>query len=86
MSRAHCGAKCRGAEPGPIAALASVQTKSHIPRVRRNAGGGLDLFGHQCSAVLTSTVWADGLVDNPGGQAIAPGDMVRYLALRELLA
>jgi molybdopterin molybdotransferase len=35
--------------------------------------------------VLTSTIWADGLVDNPGGQAIAPGDTVRYLPLAELL-
>jgi len=54
-------------------------------RVRRNDGGGLELFGHQGSAVLTSTVWADGLVDNPPGQAIAPGDTVRYLSLKELL-
>jgi molybdopterin molybdotransferase len=54
-------------------------------RVRRNDGGGLDLFGHQGSAVLTSTVWGDGLVDNPAGQAIAAGDVVRYLSFRELL-
>ncbi|HEX4234010.1 MAG TPA: gephyrin-like molybdotransferase Glp [Caldimonas sp.] len=54
-------------------------------RARRNDGGGLDLFGHQGSAVLTSTVWADGLVDNPGEQSIAAGDTVRYLSLRELL-
>jgi molybdopterin molybdotransferase len=55
-------------------------------RVRRNDAGGLDLFGHQGSAVLTSTIWADGLVDNPPGQAIAPGATVRYLSLPELLA
>src|SRR4030095_12563278 len=42
-------------------------------RVRRNRAGGLDLFGHQGSAVLTSTIWADGVVDNPPAQAIAPG-------------
>jgi molybdopterin molybdotransferase len=54
-------------------------------RVRRNGADGLDLFAHQGSAVLTSTIWADGLLDNPGGQAIAPGDTVRYLSLRELL-
>ena len=54
-------------------------------RAHRNDAGGLDLFGHQGSAVLTSTIWADGLVDNPGGQAIAPGDTVRYLPLAELL-
>ena len=41
-------------------------------RVRRNAAGGLDLFANQGSGVLTSTVWGDGLVDNPPGQAIRP--------------
>ena len=55
-------------------------------RVRRNDRGGLDLFGNQGSAVLTSTIWADGLLDNPGGRAIAPGDTVRYLPFAELLA
>ena len=55
-------------------------------RVKRNAAGGLDLFSHQGSAVLTSTVWADGLVDNPGSTPIAVGDIVRYLAFAELLA
>ena len=35
--------------------------------------------------MLTSTIWADGLVDNPPAQAIAAGDTVRYLSLRELL-
>ena len=54
-------------------------------RVRRNAEGGLDLFANQGSGVLTSTVWADGLVDNPGGMTIAPGDTVRYLPFAELL-
>jgi molybdopterin molybdotransferase len=54
-------------------------------RVRRNGADGLDLFGHQGSAVLTSTIWADGFVDNPGGKTIAPGDEVRYLPLAELL-
>jgi molybdopterin molybdotransferase len=35
--------------------------------------------------VLTSAVWADGLVDNPPGQAIARGDVVRFLPLSELV-
>jgi molybdopterin molybdotransferase len=55
-------------------------------RVRRNASGGLDLFANQSSGVLTSTVWADGLVDNPANQAIQPGDQVRFLPLSEMLA
>ena len=55
-------------------------------RVRRNAQGGLDLFANQSSGVLTSTVWGDGLVDNPPGQTIRAGDTVRYIAFSELLA
>jgi len=54
-------------------------------RVRRNAEGGLDLFANQSSGVLTSTVWADALVDNPGSQAIARGDPVQALLISELL-
>ncbi len=54
-------------------------------RVRVNAGGGLDLFPNQGSGVLTSTVWADGLLDNPAGHAIARGDVVRFLPFDTLL-
>jgi molybdopterin molybdotransferase len=54
-------------------------------RVRRNEDGALELFANQSSGVLTSAVWADGLVDNPAGQAIARGDAVRYLPLAELI-
>jgi molybdopterin molybdotransferase len=55
-------------------------------RVRRNQSGGLDLFENQGSGVLTSTVWADGLVDNPAGRAIATGDQVRFIAFSDLLS
>ncbi len=55
-------------------------------RVRRNAQGGLELFPNQSSGVLTSTVWGDGVVDNPSGQAIRAGDVVRYLPFSELLS
>lgn len=54
-------------------------------RARINSGGGLDLFPNQSSAVLMSTVWADGLIDNPPGQAIERGDTVRFLPFSELL-
>jgi len=54
-------------------------------RVRLNERGGLDLFANQSSGVLTSAHWGDGLVDNPGGQTIRAGDLVRYLPVRELL-
>jgi molybdopterin molybdotransferase len=54
-------------------------------RVKLNAEGGLDLFPNQSSGVLTSTVWADGLVDTPAGQPIARGDLVRFLPLDALV-
>jgi molybdopterin molybdotransferase len=55
-------------------------------RVRCNPQGGLDLFSNQSSGVLTSAVWADGLVDNPPGQTVRRGDTVRFLPLAELVA
>ena len=54
-------------------------------RVRLNAQAGVELFDNQSSGVLTSAVWADGLVDNPPGQAIHAGDTVRFLPLAELV-
>ena len=54
-------------------------------RVRRNTDGGLDLFANQSSGVLTSAVWADGLVDNPPQQPIVRGDSVHYLPLASLI-
>jgi molybdopterin molybdotransferase len=55
-------------------------------RVKLNADGGLDLFPNQSSGVLTSAVWADGLLDNPPGQSIRKGDVVRFLPLAELIS
>lgn len=55
-------------------------------RARINDQGGLELFPHQGSAVLTSTAWADGLVDNPPGGKIRRGDTVRFLSFDSLLA
>jgi molybdopterin molybdotransferase len=54
-------------------------------RVRINDAGGLELFPNQSSGVLTSCAWADGLVDNPPAQAVARGDLVRFLPFSELL-
>jgi molybdopterin molybdotransferase len=55
-------------------------------RARRNDQGGLELYPNQSSAVLTSAVWADGLVDNPPGQVIRKGDTVAWLSFAELLS
>lgn len=55
-------------------------------RARRHVNGGLELFPNQSAGVLTSVVWGDGLVDNPPGQTIVPGDVVRFIPFSELLA
>lgn len=55
-------------------------------RVRLNDSGGLDLFANQSSGVLSSAVWADGLVDNPAGAPIALGDSVSFIPFSELLS
>jgi molybdopterin molybdotransferase len=54
-------------------------------RVKLNAEGQLELYPNQSSGVLTSAVWADGLLDNPPGQAIQRGDVVRFLPLATLV-
>ncbi len=54
-------------------------------RVRRNAQGGLDLFANQSSGVLTSVVWADGLIDVAAGQRISRGDLLPFISLTDLL-
>ena len=59
--------------------------RNEFLRVRINEKGGLDLFANQSSGVLTSTVWGDGLVDNPPGQAITAGDTVHFLPFSDLL-
>lgn len=55
-------------------------------RARRNAEGGVELFANQSSGVLTSAVWAEGLVDNPPGQRIARGDAVRFVPFSEWMS
>lgn len=66
-------------------AVTKADRRNEFLRARINASGGLDLFPNQSSAVLTSTVWGDGLVDNPAGQTVAHGDLVRFLPFSELL-
>ena len=54
-------------------------------RARVDEQGRVELYPQQNSAVLSSTVWGDGLVDNPAGQAFAVGDTVRFLPFSSLL-
>ncbi len=66
--------------------LPKADKRREFLRARRKAQGGVDLFANQSSGVLTSTHWADGLIDHPAGATIARGDMVRFIPLAELLA
>lgn len=49
-----------------------------------NADGEVEIFPNQSSGVLTSAVWAEGLVDLAAGQVVAPGDTVRFIPLAAL--
>jgi molybdopterin molybdotransferase len=53
-------------------------------RARIEAGQAI-LFANQSSGVLTSLAWADGLVDVEAGRTIAPGELVSFIPLSELL-
>ncbi|MBM3368598.1 MAG: molybdopterin molybdotransferase MoeA [Betaproteobacteria bacterium] len=53
-------------------------------RVKWNGQGGLDIYPTQDSAVMASTAWADGLVDNPPNHVVRRGDRVRFLPYAEL--
>ncbi|HKY02530.1 MAG TPA: gephyrin-like molybdotransferase Glp, partial [Burkholderiales bacterium] len=46
-------------------------TRREFLRARINAQGRVELFPNQGSAVLSSCVWADGMIDNPPKQPIA---------------
>jgi molybdopterin molybdotransferase len=71
-------------EPQPVTMRADFDwTKPDMKRdeylrVRRNAQGGLDLFGNQSSGVLTSVVWADGLAGLVAGQQVSQGDLLNF--------
>ena len=65
--------------------LPKADKRNEFLRARINADGGLELFSNQSSGVLTSTVWGDGVIDNPPGQVIASGDVVRFIPFSELM-
>jgi molybdopterin molybdotransferase len=84
------GVAASGLAPQAIAMRADfdwpkADRRQEFLRARINASGGLDLFPQQGSGVLTSTVWGDGLVDNPAGKTIAKGDALRFLPFSALL-
>jgi len=56
-------------------------------RLQAGQGGELEaqLFHNQSSGVLTSAVWADGLVDIDIGHTVTRGDLVRFIPFSEVL-
>ena len=48
-------------------------------------GVAVNIYSKQGSDVLTSTVWADGLVEIGEGDTVEPGDLVPYYSFAELL-
>ncbi|WP_342050016.1 MULTISPECIES: molybdopterin molybdotransferase MoeA [unclassified Cupriavidus] len=59
--------------------------RNEFLRARLNAEGGLELFPNQSSGVLTSTVWGEGLIDNPPDHPIRRGDVVPFIPFQGLL-
>ena len=55
-------------------------------RTSLNAQGDVELYPNQGSAVVTSLCWSDGLVANPPGQTVQPGDSVRFIPFSALLS
>ncbi len=81
---------CPAALPAAVQARADFDwprpdKRREFLRARFNAEGGLELFSNQSSGVLTSAVWADGLVDLPANQVVQRGDSVRVLLLASLI-
>jgi molybdopterin molybdotransferase len=81
---------------GDLSALDSIALQAHsmpvkadkrreFVRARRHDAGGVEAFANQNSSVLTSCVWADGLVDIPAGQVFAKGDTVRFIPFSSLM-
>jgi molybdopterin molybdotransferase len=71
--------------------VASAWTKADPARLEFlrasiNASGTVDLYPNQGAAVVTSLCWSDGVVLNPPGNHIAPGDTLRFVSFSELLA
>jgi len=54
-------------------------------RARVLADGRVELYPNQGAGVLTSCAWADGVIDNPPGQAFRAGDRVSFIAFADLL-
>jgi molybdopterin molybdotransferase len=80
-----------GALPTPIPLVADfdlprADKRREFLRARLTPAGRVEIFPNQSSGVLTSAVWADGLIDNPAGAPIARGDVLKFLPFTALMA
>lgn len=66
--------------------IARTGARREFMRVRIGAGGALEPYRTQNSAVLTSASWAHGLADVAAGRSVARGDLLPYLPFSELLS
>lgn len=48
--------------------------------------GRAQLYDNQCSGILSSAAWADGLLELPEGSTCQPGDLLNFYPFSELLA
>ncbi len=74
--------------PGHAAFALEPESRTRFLRARVNTLAGslsVELFPHQGSGVMSSTIWANSLVEIPAGQAVVAGDAVRVLPFSELL-
>lgn len=62
------------------------KAREEFLRGRITPAGTFELYANQGSAVVTSLCWSDGLIINPPGQVIQPGDTVAFVSFGELLA
>ena len=60
-------------------AYASSDDRREFLRARLIQDNEVELYPNQSSGVLSSMVWGDGLVDNPAGNPIRKGDLVRFI-------
>jgi molybdopterin molybdotransferase len=84
----------RDVEPARIPVVGGFEhqagQRTEFLRARLSADGGASpratIFPRQGSDVLSSAVWAQGLVEIPEGVTVRPGDQVVYIPFTELLA
>ena len=63
-----------------------MRSRADYPDFAGEAGSmQAELFPNQSSGVLTSAVWADGLVDIDIGQTVTRGELVRFIPFSEVL-